>query len=115
MKASEVRGAIRTRDSVDSTQNVFLKYRVKLVDGQPPERVAAQLANSLVSGVSKSLGWFANPFESAVVVDGVACEFVKYPTLRVAGVSEGSVAAGFVGGAGPGVVAGEVDVFPAQR
>ena len=28
----------------------------------------------------------------------MACEFVKYPTLRVAGVSEGSVAAGFVRG-----------------
>jgi hypothetical protein len=46
---------------------------------------------------------------------GVACEFVKYPTLRVGGVSEGSVSPGFVGGAGPGVVAGEVDVFPTER
>ena len=40
---------------------------------------------------------------------------MKYPILRVAWVPERSVSAGFVGGAGPGVVAGEVDVFPAQR
>lgn len=42
----------------------------------------------------------------------VACEFVKYPALRVGGVSggwwgvRGSVAPGFVGGERPGVVAG---------
>jgi len=47
-------------------------------------------------------------------VSGAACEFVKYPTLTVGGVSKWLVLAGFVGGAGPGVVTGEVDVFPAQ-
>ena len=39
---------------------------------------------------------------------------MKYPTLKTAEVSEGPVAAGFVGGAGPGVVAGEVDVSPSS-
>jgi hypothetical protein len=53
-------------------------------------------------------------FDKAYAYIGVACEFVKYPTLAVGRASQRSVGTGFVGGAGPGVVAGEVDVLPAQ-
>ena len=46
---------------------------------------------------------------------GVACEKVKYPTLASCRASEGPASSGFdVVGVWPGVVAGEVDVFPAQ-
>jgi zinc/manganese transport system permease protein len=78
------------------------------------------IAATLVAVVAGAIGFFvvlrgASFLAHAIPHGGVACEFVKYPTLRVAGVSECPVAAGFVGGAGPGVVAGEVDVFPAER